>query len=462
MKKVRRSNAALVQRYLVILERRRNYIKHLDRLASMQPIIETSEIPMAPRLVAFRKRSKSYRSAQRRIDADNTSSVVQSYRARQIGQRKRGSEVSRDWVADLPYIHFGENRSGENQRPSTRTPRTPTRTPAAAMILFNEPISANEIYEPTGLEDGMKVTDQGAQSSRPQPRIIQPSGQPSGNRSARNARPANQPAPPNESPSDDHYKRKTHGQQTQTNLCNDDDYELDVSEEEERMSKESMKGFDELDESEKHSDNESKKDSEHKSDNGSENNFEDDSDHKSENDSENSEKSENDSQHSKKSDDDSEHSKKSDDDSEHSKKSDDDSEHSKKSDDDDNDKKSGSAKLSDNGFDDGSDDFEKESDEGEKKVDLSDKNDHSFGDDDFEESEKHDKEEKGDLDDKMGSVANNLFGDDDEKNKSMNNTLGSDFEDDFDEKKSEKSDESYHKKSESDKGTESDDDPFAM
>lgn len=169
---------AVSQNYYTILDRRKRYARHIDTLNEMKPDIEMTEIPMAPRLVAYRKKSDDYRKSQKKLDDECIAMLRKTYREREMARRhQKRPGTTRDWIAELGKVRTGKKPTPTNTFASNPPELRPLqsqrsyKTPAAAKIIFpddNEQITANELYEPIGLEDGMQVTDQGPASARSQ------------------------------------------------------------------------------------------------------------------------------------------------------------------------------------------------------------------------------------------------------------------------------------------------------
>ena len=169
---------AVSQNYYTILDRRKRYARHIDTLNAMKPDIEMTEIPMAPRLVAYRKKTDDYHKSQKKLDDECLAMLRKSYKEKEMARRhQRRPGTTRDWIAELGTVRTGKKQTPTHtygsKQPQLRPLQSPRsyKTPAAAKIIFpddNEQITANEIYEPNGLEDGMQVTDQGPASARGQ------------------------------------------------------------------------------------------------------------------------------------------------------------------------------------------------------------------------------------------------------------------------------------------------------
>lgn len=233
-------------KYINIYERRRNYQRHIDVLDRLQPYIETSEIPMAPRLVAYNKKATVFRREQKKLDDDCIASIMKRYQERQLMlTKKKKKNSTRDWIADLNNVQTPKTPSvSQSIAPSTQQRQTQSarsnrgyRTSAAAKILFpDDQITAAEIYEPVGLEDGMHVTDVGPQSSRSQRnnilghhKIVQPSSRPSKSvRGNRNTSKLNQSIQEPQLDSSSPSKRKVIPANTQTeHYEGENDYDYD-------------------------------------------------------------------------------------------------------------------------------------------------------------------------------------------------------------------------------------------
>ena len=248
---IRKLNKAyLSQNYINIIERHRNYQLHVDKVASTKPSIETTEIPMAPRVKNYIEKSESYRHKQKKIEEQHIKEINLNYRARQIytankGRRKqflRLNSISRDWIGELScnprkrYNYkqtqkleplYARNQNINNISSSTKY------IPLDIKMLYPDDLSYNyqsfEVLEP---EDGMTVTDDeyGNSSNAPllqqkaKPKVVLP------NTSRVNRKTSAKSMIPSDDKKSLCFHRKTIVTSTQTEL-NNQEYEYEFQSE---------------------------------------------------------------------------------------------------------------------------------------------------------------------------------------------------------------------------------------